>query len=106
MDLSQIRARKHVPSGRSPLDFMGKSELAANLYRLTQTEEKIRNEDIRGQKPLERAAEFVGKGVRENMMKMSGTRPENLPSAQDIKEVQKGIKRSQKEYKKLDSPKT
>jgi DNA-damage-inducible protein D len=104
MDLAQIRTRKHVPSGRSPLDFMGKSELAANLYRLTQTEEKIRNEDIRGQRPLERAAEFVGKGVRENMMKMSGTRPENLPAAQDIKEVQRGIKRSQKEYKKLDSP--
>ncbi len=48
MDLASIRRRKGVPSGRSPLDFMGKTELAANLFRLTQTEEKIRNEDVRG----------------------------------------------------------
>jgi DNA-damage-inducible protein D len=61
MDLSQIRRTKKIPDGRSPLDFMGKTELAANLFRLTQTEEKIRNEDLRGQRPLERAAEHVGK---------------------------------------------
>lgn len=105
MDLNQIRQKKGVPNGRSPLDFMGKTELAANLFRLTQTDEKIRNEDVRGQKPLEKAAEHVGKEVRSTMQKLSGTRPENLPPAQDIKEVQKGIKRSQKEYQKLDAPK-
>ena len=42
MDLWKIRRRKGVPDGRSPLDFMGKTELAANLFRVTQTEEKIR----------------------------------------------------------------
>lgn len=88
LDLSQIRRIKKVPDGRSPLDFMGKTELAANLFRITQTEEKIRNEDISGQRPLERAAESVGRDVRDTMYRISGTRPERLPPAQDIKEKQ------------------
>ncbi|MCX7899253.1 MAG: hypothetical protein N2444_04085, partial [Methylocystis sp.] len=105
MDLAQLRAKKGVPTSRSPLDFMGKTELAANLFRLTQTEERIRNEDVRGQKPLERAAEHVGREIRDTMQRLSGTKPENLLPAQDIRDVQKGLKKSQKEYKKLDAPK-
>jgi len=75
MDLWQLRWHKGVPQGRSALDFMGKTELAANLFRVTQTEEKIRGERIRGQKPLERAAEDVGREVRRTMVKISGRRP-------------------------------
>ena len=41
LDLAQIRARKRVPDGRSPLDFIGRTELAANLFRITQTEENF-----------------------------------------------------------------
>lgn len=102
MDLSQIKRRKGVPDGRSPLDFMGSSELAANLFRITQTEEKIRAEDIRGQRRLENAAEGVGKTVRKTMMEISGVPPEALPPAQDIREVRSGIKRSGREYAKID----
>lgn len=105
MDLRQIRRIKGVPEGRSPLDFMGKTELAANLFRLTQTEEKIRNEDIRGQRPLERAAEKVGKEVRETMHRISGTRPEALPPSQDLQQVKSGLKKAGKEFAKLDGPK-
>jgi DNA-damage-inducible protein D len=79
MDLWQVRRRKGVPDGRSPLDFMGKTELAANLFRVTQTEEKIRAERIRGQQPLERAAEDVSRKVRRAMVEISGKRPEDLP---------------------------
>jgi DNA-damage-inducible protein D len=104
LDLSQIRARKGIPSGRSPLDFMGKTELAANLFRITQTDEKIQNDDARGQLQLERAASEVGRKVRRTMIELSGTPPEKLPSARDLKDVQKGLKRSQKEYRKLDKP--
>ena len=103
MDLSQIRSKKGVPTGRSPLDFMGKTELAANLFWITQTDERIRNGAIRGRTPLERTAELVGKTVRKTMIELSGTRPEALPPAKDLKEVQKGLKRSQKEYRKLDA---
>jgi DNA-damage-inducible protein D len=104
MDMAQVRLRKGVPGGRSPLDFMGKTELAANLFRITQTDEKIRNDGVHGQKPLERTAEQVGRKVRDTMISLSGTRPEALPAAPDIKSVQKGLKRSQKEYLKLDAP--
>ena len=105
MDLWQVRRRKGVPQGRSPLDYMGKTELAANLFRVTLTEEKIRAEKIRGQKPLERAAEDVGREVRRTIIKHSGKRPEDLPPAEDIKEVHKKLKSSHREIKKIDKPK-
>jgi DNA-damage-inducible protein D len=105
MDLWRIRDIKGVPQGRSPLDFMGKQEMAANLFRLTETEAKIKNDSIRGQNPLERAAEHVGRRVRQTMMEISRTRPELLAPATDIKQVQSGLKKTQKEFGKLDGKK-
>jgi DNA-damage-inducible protein D len=105
MDLWLVRRRKGVPQGRSPLDFMGKTELAANLFRVTQTEEKIRAERIRGQKPLERTAEDVGRRVRRTMIEISGKRPEELPPAEDIRQVHKKLKTSHREIRRLDKPK-
>lgn len=102
LDLNQIRARKGVPSGRSPLDFMGKTELAANLFRLTQTEDKIREDNIRGQKNLERTAESIGRKVRDTIKSIGGTPPEQLPAASDIRKVRSGLKKAGKEYAKLD----
>lgn len=106
MNLSKIRQLKQVPSGRSPLDFMGKTELAANLFRITQTDEKIKNENVRGQKPLERAAENVGRQVRETMRKISGTPPERLPPARDIHHVRSDLKQTNRHFAKLDKPST
>jgi DNA-damage-inducible protein D len=105
LDLWQIRSRKGVPDGRSPLDFMGKAELAANLFRLTQTEERIRNDDIHGQSRLERVATEVGRAVRKTMIETGGTAPENLPPAEDLKEIKRDLKKQRKEFVKLDSSK-
>lgn len=105
MSIKQLKERKGIPDDRSPLDFMGKEELAANLFRITQTEAKIRNEGIRGQRKLEDAAFSVGRQVRQTMEDISGTRPENLPVASDIKSVKSAIKSTQKEFVKLDKPK-
>lgn len=105
MDLKQIRARKGVPQDRSPLDYMGKEELAANLFRVTQTDAKIRNQDLYGQHDLERAASSVGKEVRDTMYRISGNRPEALPPQQDIEQVKRGLKHARKEFSKLDGPK-
>jgi DNA-damage-inducible protein D len=102
MDLFQVRRLKRVPQNRSPLDFMGKTELAANLFRVTQTEEKIRAERIRGQTALEGAAQDVGRKVRKTMIEISGRRPEDLAPAEDIKEVHKKLKSSHREIRKLD----
>ena len=104
LDIRQIRARKGVPEGRSPLDFMGKTELAANLFRLTQTEERIRNDDIKGKHRLEVTAEKVGRAVRKTMIETGGTAPEHLRPAQDIREVRKDLKKARKEFVKLDAP--
>ena len=105
MNLWQLRRRKGVPENRSPLDFMGKTELAANLFRVTQTEEKIRAQRIRGQSALEHTAEDVSRKVRKTMIEISGKRPEELPPAEDIKEVHKKLKSSHREIRKLDKPK-
>ena len=105
MPINRLREHKGIPDGRSPLDFMGKEELAANLFRITQTEAKIRNEKIMGQKKLEDAAFSVGQQVRQTMEDISGTRPENLPIESDIKTVKSAIKATQKEFLKLEKSK-
>lgn len=91
MSINKLRMLKGIPDKRSPLDYMDKTELAANLFRITQTEERIKNQNIRGQTALERAAEKVGKDVRDLMMKNGGTKPEDLPAAQDIKKAKQEI---------------
>ena len=103
MDLWRLREIKGVPSNRTPLEFMGKQEMAANLFRLTETEAKIKNESVTGQHRLELTAEAVGKAVRHTMMKISSTRPELLPAAPDIKQVHNGLKKTRKEFGKLDN---
>lgn len=102
MNLNKLRELKKVPEKRSPLDFMGKTELAANLFRITQTEEKLRVDGVRGQVSAERTAETVGRKVRQTMIEISGTPPERLPSTADIKEVKKALKSTQRDFQKLD----
>jgi len=80
----------------------GFESLAANLFRLTQTEAKIRRENRRGQQSLEHAAEEVGRRVRQTMQDISGNRPEELPPASDIKAVRKKLKSAQRGFRKLD----
>lgn len=105
MNLSQLRQRRGIPTGVTPLDYMGKTELAGNLFRITQTEEKIKNDNIRGQAALEQVAHVVGKTVRKTMIELGGTAPEKLPIREDIKEVKKGLKTAAKEFKKRDTRK-
>ena len=104
MNLTRLRGLKGIPEGRSPLDFMGKTELAANLFRITQTEEKIRTQNIQGQKECERTAEDVGREVRQTMQRISGIAPETLPPSEDIKKLKGDVKASHKDFKKLDKP--
>jgi len=102
MNLATLKQYKRIPMKRSPLDFMGKAELAANLFRITQTDEKIKNSNIRGQDQCERAAEEVGARVRATMLETGGKAPEALRAARDIKKVQSEIKSTQRGFKKID----
>jgi DNA-damage-inducible protein D len=106
MDYARLKRYKQIDGERSLLDFMGKQELAANLFRITQTEAKIKNENVRGQRALENAAHDVGAKVRSTMIQTSGTKPEHLPTADDIKIVKRSLKSAHKTFKKLDKAAT
>ncbi len=105
MNFSELQRFKGSPDGRSILDFMGKTELAANLFRITQTEEKISKENVKGQRGLEKAHETVGKEIRDTMRRISGTTPENLPLDGDIRVVKSGLKKAGREFAKIDGHK-
>lgn len=102
MNLKKLKSLKGLPEKRSPLDYMGSDELAANLFRITQTEAKLRSDKISGQKDAENTAETVGRIVRKTMYDISGQRPEDLAVKEDIKKVKSKIKGSEKEFKKID----
>lgn len=82
------------------MDNMGRTELAANLFRITQTEERIKNKKITGQANLESAHYSVGKEVRDIIVKNVGKTPENLPQGKELPEVKKELKKG---YKKMSS---
>lgn len=105
MNVSKLKNYKGVGDFKgSLLDLMNPEELAANTFRITQTEAKIRNQNIHGQKPLERAAEEVGRSVRNVMIQTSGTRPEDLKlSDEKINQVRTGIKQTKRALEKHDN---
>lgn len=107
LSLQQLIKRKGAPveKGRTLYDFMGKTELAANLFRVTQTAERIKNVGAKGVAQLSSTANEVGKEVRGIMLKSSGVAPENLPLEEDLSKVKGRLKSAAKEMKKLDSPK-
>jgi DNA-damage-inducible protein D len=104
VNLNRLREIKGVPLKRSPLDFMHSTELAANLFRITQTDAKIQNDGVTGQKRLEQTATEVGRTVRHTMIKLSNTRPEDLPAANDIKDARSALKQTHRSMKRLDRP--
>lgn len=105
-NISQLKTIRNIPSGRSLLDFMGKDELAANLFRITQTELKIKQDSIKGQGPLEAAAETVGQKVRKTMLDISGLAPEHLSSDEDIRKVKNELKNKAGQIKSIDKGST
>ncbi len=105
MSLEKLCRFKGVGEKEKIIDRMGKPELAAHLFRITQTDEKIKNQRLRGQNQLEQAAFDVGKKVRKTVMELSGTAPENIPLAEDINTVKKKVKGASKQLKALDTPK-
>jgi DNA-damage-inducible protein D len=104
MPIWKLKNYKRLDSDAVLLDRMGRDELAANLFRLTQTEAKIVNDKIRGQQALETAAETVGRIVRNAVLQISGQAPENLPLSAPIANTKKSIKATQRAFKKLDKP--
>lgn len=84
----EIHARKGLKKSQKILDHMGSTELAANLFRATQTEEKLRRERIKGKARANQTHYQVGAKVRQTIKELGGTMPENLPPAESIKKVE------------------
>ncbi len=83
-----IHQRKALKKGQQILDHMGSTELAANLFRATQTEEKIRREKIKGKDRANRAHHEVGAKVRQTIKELGGTMPEHLPATESVKKLE------------------
>lgn len=85
----EIHTRKGLAKKEHILDHMGSTELAANLFRATQTEEKLRRDGIQGKSKANRTHFEVGREVRDTIKRLGGTMPEDLPTPEDsIKQVQ------------------
>ena len=95
LDAKEIHKHKNLKKSQNILDHMGSTELAANLFRATQTEEKLRRENIKGKQKANETHYEVGKKVRQTIVELGGTMPENLPVAESIKKLEA------KEKKKL-----
>lgn len=83
-----IHKRKGLKKNQKILDHMGSTELAANLFRATQTEEKLKRENIKGKANANRTHYNVGLKVRQTIQELGGTMPEDLPSVESIKTIE------------------
>ena len=90
-----IHRKKGLGKGEKILDHMGSTELAANLFRATQTEEKLRRDNVQGKDKANEIHYEVGSKVRKTIEELGGTMPENLPtpekSMKEIEKVQKKL---------------
>ena len=85
----EIHNKKGLKKSQKILDYMGSTELAANLFRATQTEEKLRRDNIKSKQEANQTHYHVGKKVRETIKELGGTMPEDLPTPKSsIKEIE------------------
>jgi len=94
--VDEIKDYKALPAKANILDHMGSTELAANLFRITQTEEKLRSKNIVGKERACDAHYEVGVRVRQTMRELSGILPEDLPVAEDVKKIARQERKQQR----------
>ena len=93
-----IKRRKGLKKSQDILDHMGSTELAANLFRATQTDEKLRRENVQGKDAANRTHYEVGAKVRQTIAELGGTMPEDLPTQE--KSVKQLAREQEKQLKK------
>lgn len=90
LDVDDIHERKKLEVGQKILDYMGSTELIANLFRISQTEEKLRKDNVMGAEVATSVHYNVGKEVRTAIEKIGGTMPEDLPTPEkSIQQIEK-----------------
>jgi len=88
-----IHSKKGLKKSQNILDHMGSTELAANLFRATQTEEKLKRENIKGKQKANQTHFEVGQKVRQTIQELGGTMPEDLPTEASIKNIESAQKK-------------
>jgi DNA-damage-inducible protein D len=89
LSAKEIHERKGLKKSQKILDHMGSTELAANLFRATQTDEKLRRERVKGKYAAYETHYQVGKKVRQTIRELGGTMPEDLPTPKkSIKQIE------------------
>ncbi|ADL34657.1 DNA-damage-inducible protein [Butyrivibrio proteoclasticus B316] len=90
LDVDDIHKRKGLTISQKILDYMGSTELIANLFRISQTEEKLRKDNIQGADKATQTHYAVGREVRKAIEKIGGTMPEDLPTPEkSIQQIEK-----------------
>jgi DNA-damage-inducible protein D len=104
MFLGQIKQAKGIGSKENLLDRAGTTELAANLFRITQTEERLHKDLDEGKRHGQQGAQLIhfeiGSKVRQAIREIGGTLPENLQPEEDIKKLERRIKKADKALSK------
>lgn len=75
-----IARRKGLRYREEILDNMSSDELIANLFRISQTNQKIKRDNIRGEEKANKTHYIVGKEVRNTIERLGGIMPEELPT--------------------------
>lgn len=90
LDVDDIHTKKGLEVGQKILDYMGSTELIANLFRISQTEEKLRKDEVDNAKTATSVHYSVGREVRTAIEKIGGTMPEDLPTPEkSIQQIEK-----------------
>src|SRR5437016_4045913 len=100
LGMGDIHERKRLNRNENILDRMDSTELAANLFRATQTGEKLRRDNVRSKQAANQVHEAVGRKVRQTIQELGGTMPEDLPVADNIKKVANRAKKQIKDDQK------
>ncbi|MBA1445598.1 MAG: DNA damage-inducible protein D [Chromatiales bacterium] len=96
LDNKAIHQRKGLKKSQKILDHMGSTEMAANLFRATQTGDKLKRDDIKGKASANKTHYEVGAKVRQTITELGGAMPEDLSTPD------KGIKQLRNSQKKLE----
>ena len=96
---TDIARRKGLRYREDILDNMGSDELIANLFRISQTEQKLKKDNIKGEQKANEVHFNIGRNIREVIAKNGGTMPENLPTPEkSLKELEKESRNSLQEF--------
>jgi DNA-damage-inducible protein D len=103
--LKAVKEMKGIPQGKNHFDFMGRTELAANLFRITLTEEKLKQQPTSSEAGAKRVHQSVGAQVRQMVKNNTGVNPEQLPVSTHLNEVARNLKKASRELNKAEEAK-